>query len=206
MLSSFPLQRSVLNLFALTESDPQQRITVLISFFSSTSMGFFFFPPSQRLPWLSAKSILPLVGDNEHVRRASNEHRCSWAPQLNTVTSCRHFWGEAEKRSLGLQRPIKNTYSNWPKRSTARHSFAALPRPHSFPSLSDLSRLFSTPTNKQFHRSGKKKNPSHLCRIKDDIEKVVRTHTCSFSHNKRSLWFKGHGGRIYQLCSTVCIH
>lgn len=52
-------------------------MTVLISF------QFFFrayFSPSQRLPWLSAKSILSLVGDNERARWASNEHRSSRAP------------------------------------------------------------------------------------------------------------------------------
>lgn len=40
--------------------------------------------------------------------------------QLSAVASCRHFRGRQEKRTPGLRRPIKNTYSNW--RSTAKGS------------------------------------------------------------------------------------
>lgn len=108
-----------------------------------------FFTPPQRLPWLSAKSILPLVGDNEHVHRASNEHRCSWAPQLNTVTSCRHFWGRQKREALAFRDQLKTHIQIVLKRSPVRHSFTALPRPHSFTTLSDLTQLFSTVTNKQ---------------------------------------------------------
>lgn len=74
------------------------------------------FLPPQRLPWLSAKSILSLVGDNERV---------SPGLQMNTVAlgllqlrlrrsriSADTFGGRQEKRNRGLQRPIKNTYSN----------------------------------------------------------------------------------------------
>lgn len=32
--------------------------------------------------------------------------------QLGAVASRRHFCGRQEKRNPGLQRPIKNTYSN----------------------------------------------------------------------------------------------
>lgn len=32
--------------------------------------------------------------------------------QLSAVASCRHFRGRQEKRTPGLRRPIKNTYSN----------------------------------------------------------------------------------------------
>lgn len=81
------------------------RITVLISLqFYLCVFSFFFF---QKLPQLSAKSILPLVGDNEHVRQASNEHRRSRAPQLNIVTSCRHFWGRQKREVLAFRDQLK---------------------------------------------------------------------------------------------------
>lgn len=40
--------------------------------------------------------------------------------QLGAVASCRHFRGRQEKRTPGLRRPIKNTYSNC--RSAAKGS------------------------------------------------------------------------------------
>lgn len=161
---------------------------------------FVFFYPSQRLPRLSNKSILSLVGDNERACQASNEHRCSWAPQLNAVTSCRHFWGRQKKRRCGLQRPIKNTYSNWPKRNTVRCSFTALPRLHSFASLSDLSQLFSTQTNKV--KTKRKRSLSSLLN-QSLYRKLQTTHryTNFLLIFKCLLPFKTPGSRIiYQLC------
>lgn len=88
------------------------------SVFSGTSMLFvvmvFCFSSSrQRLPLpLSAKSILPLVADNERVRRqASNERRRGSAQSHRARRAALLREGRA-KRSLGLRRPIKNTYSN----------------------------------------------------------------------------------------------
>lgn len=64
---------------------------------------FFFF----KLPQLSAKSISPLVGDNERVRQASNEHRCSQAPQAQHSHIMQTLLRKAEREVLALRDQLK---------------------------------------------------------------------------------------------------
>lgn len=116
----------------------------------------------------------------------------------------------AERRSFSLQRPIKNTYSNGPKRSTLRHSFTLQPHLYCFTRYQihpNCFQLWQTNTLIRAERLGTKDylisagSKTTVYRVSVSTHRYTNFYTTHIhSHSE------GHGGRIYQLSSTVCMH
>lgn len=116
--------------------------------------------------------------------------------QLGAVASCRHFRGRQEKRTPGLRRPIKNTYSNC--RSTAKGSNYA-------PSLlPGLSQLFSNLINNI--KTEKKDGEPVSSLVDQTLPESSEDSQIHFFPCNPLLSCSRYSATIYQRCSTDCIN